>query len=286
MRGLAVLCLAACNQVYGLQETRSHDGSFFDVREDFTCPPIGDTPVFSPVFTQLQAGCTAAYTESREVAGATAFCNGQIAAGPIDGPFVAIPGLETVGSTSFVLPRLAPEGLELFFRENPTGGRVHVWQRTDGHMFEALRTLTPDIPFPSDVRLGTPTRGPLRRMLIGSMANLGKVDEIEIAPSGSSTTVRSHDAATLGVTLILGAPNMTPDGLRMVFPARIGDMSTASSHMMYSDRQSIADPFGTARVLTDIPFVADNSPFLIEGCSRLYTVTTSPSTIVWAQRQR
>lgn len=278
MRVLVLLGLTGCHAVFGLDPTKVAevpDAAFFDVREDFTCPPIGDTPKFSPVLTPIGPACTQ-YSESKMIGRAVAYC-GDPVSGPLDGPFAAIAGLE---QGRYVLPRLAPEGDLLYLRDNVTGP-ILIYRRTGDDAFSQSATVS----FPGtggEIVMGVPARGGRVAWARVMTAPPPTFEESVIASDGTVTPVGMHTVAELGVTAILGAPNFTPDGLRITFPARIGDASTGSNHMMYADRPGLGDPFDPARIIENIPYVLLQSPFLTETCARIYT--SSGNQLVWAQR--
>lgn len=89
-----------------------------------------------------------------------------------------------------------------------------------------------DEPTDSYVRFGTPSRGPLRRMMI---RNTGQdYREIEVDATGASTAIGTYTASDLGVVSLIGVPpNMSPDGLRIVFLSADQDLGTITA---YADR--------------------------------------------------
>ena len=266
-----LLILVGCNQIYGLDPTKVVDAAFFDVREDFSCPPIGVTPKFAPALTPIAARCTQ-YSESTEIGRASAFCGGP-AFGPSYVPFELISSLST-----FTMPRLAPEGDVLYVREFPA--TIRMYQRGAGDMFSSIGVVAYVLVPPNEeVLMGVPARG--GRMLVAQhrfTAAPTALDEIVIAPDGTITSVRSH--GPVPGFIVLGPPSFTPDGLRITFPGR--DTAMGMNYMMYADRAALGDPFGAPRIIENIPYVFNLSPYLNENCSRIYAV--SGDRLVWAQR--
>jgi hypothetical protein len=92
------------------------------------------------------------------------------------------------------------------------------------------------------------------------------VHELAIDGTGS-TEILQYSAAMLGVYQVNAAPNLSPDGLRMVFVGEI-DAADTAGHVFYSDRPDLTSPFRSAELLQGVPPVSD--PFMSEDCSRLY----------------
>jgi hypothetical protein len=271
MRWWSLLGLCACNQTLGLEHTQVVDASFFDVREDFTCPPFGETPKFAAAATTIATNCSH-YSESKTKGRAIAYC-GNSASGPLDGPFVEIAGLM---DGRYGLPRLAPEGDTLYVRDT-TADVLRIYNRSGDNDFTPAATV--DLSSGTgQITEGVPARG--GRMLWGRavVSPPPAFDEIVINSDGSIASTITHDISELGIQALGGVPNLTPDGLHIVFPGRVNNVSS----VMYADRQAVGDPFSTARVLDNIPFELLQTPFMNETCSRIYF--RSGDQLVWAQR--
>ncbi|MBA3397711.1 MAG: hypothetical protein H0T89_34120 [Deltaproteobacteria bacterium] len=281
---VASVLLGGCTQVFGLAPTEQQpvtDAAFFDAPADapFACPPIGETPQFSRVLNQIVQSCGeySATTEGRAVALCTEPAN-QLAEGPLDGLLIPIAGLEQTAELHVDFARYAPEGDELFVRswtQSTTIGRIRVYRRqAEGFVYThdvALPGQTTD----SFVRFGTPSRGPRRRMMVRN--NAFAYQEIEFDAAGTAVLIASYVAADLGVTSITQSPpNLTPDGLRLVFAGS----TTNASGVLYSDRASLADRFQPGRLLPGIPI--NPTPFLTHDCARIYV--SAIGYVFWVQR--
>jgi len=69
----------------------------------------------------------------------------------------------------------------------------------------------------------------------------------------------------------LSAPNLSPDGLRLVFSATVMVSQSSVTGVMYASRDSVTTPFtyGEMVFLQGPPAEAE-TPFLTEDCSRVY----------------
>ena len=123
MRGVGLLALlAGCNQVFGLKETVPTDAQQFDAPPDaaFTCPSPGSQPAFAAILRQAVTKNCVSYTTSITANRAAAFCIDldAIADGAID----ELPVTSTLSPPGkFDMPRLTPEGDEMWVRKRGTG---------------------------------------------------------------------------------------------------------------------------------------------------------------------
>jgi hypothetical protein len=280
MRGVLVLLVTcACNAALGLDETHGRppaDAQFFDAPADapYACPPFGTAPVFSAFFHQIiPTGACGWYTNSPSSNLAVAACSTAGSGGPLgygleQGPIGAT-SLVPLGLTPSLTASnavLSPEGDQLFVSAavgdngaiavyTPTG--VDAWAHASDVVTSPNPTLT----------VSTPTRvGVSRRVLYLD----GTLHELEEGPPGKWTEINAgkHSNTALGVSGIASVPQLSPDGLRMVFRAT-GVLLGAPELVVYADRASLADPFNPAVALDGIPADAQ-TPFLAEDCSRLY----------------
>jgi hypothetical protein len=285
----AILLLVGCNRIFGIAETGQTpppdaiDAAYFDAPADapFACPPTGETPTFSRLLNQIVQTC-ADYSPST-MGRAVGYCLGtkyQLAEGPVDGELVPIADFAEVDGTHLDLARYAPEGDELFVRvwlESSVFARIVVY-RPSGGTFVADHdiTLPAAEPIDSFVRFGAPSRGPLRRMMI---RNTGQdYQEIEVDATGASTSIGTYTAGDLGAASLIGLPpNMSPDGLRIVFLASDASVGTITA---YADRATINDRFSKVRILDGVP--RSDAPFMTENCGRVYF--TALGYVFWVQR--
>lgn len=277
---LAALC--GCNQILGLDPTVAlppADAQYFDAPSDapFTCPPAGTLPLFSPVLHQIQQNCR---FYSRSADWATAECRDtptRIAQGAPDGPFTSIGGLEDVNPFSYENPQLSPEGDELFVRYSDPGaatGTIQVFRRNGSAWLPAGMVTIDGVAISAEVAFGTPSRGPNRRMFVSNY-DISDLREIELDASYHATVVATYLPAQVD-TFLRSQPNLTPDGLRIIFSVGGGVQDQVS----YGDRATLADRF-TIQTLQNVP--TGETPFLTEDCGRIYF--SSASSVLWVQRQ-
>jgi hypothetical protein len=271
-RAVLVGTLCACNQIFGIAETRPLDAGareFFDAPIDapFECPATGGTPTFSRQLNQLVQTCIE-YSVS-ETGRAAGFCNepaAQVSEGPAEGPLAPVAGLESTTTDLIETAKLSPEGDELYVRIRPTSGttgRFAVYTRTGSGFAYSHDITLPSPPTSAFGRFGTPSRGPTRRMFVQN--NTGAFLEIQLDSTGASTLIQTYDSTKLGGTIVTTVPpELTPDGLHFVVILADSD----GSGVFYADRASLAEDFSTARRIAGVP--TNLAPFLVGDCGRLY----------------
>ena len=277
---LAILC--GCNQVFGLNPTEALpplDAQYFDAPADapFACPPIGTVPHFSRVLHQVQQDCFY-YTSAN--GWAVAYCDEpahQIAQGPLDGPFVPIAGMEQGGSQQYTEPHLVPEGDLLVVNARNTQslvGNIAVFRRGTADAWTPAYTVTLDVPIDRDATFGAPSSGPIRRMFFQN--GDGVYRELSMDETFTGTPLATYSPAELGVTFATKMPDLSPDGLRIIYAGYVGSRET----IFYGDRPSLADRC-TVTALTEVP--SGRYPFMTEDCARIYF--SAASSVLWVQRQ-
>lgn len=283
--GLLALC--ACNQVYGLAETRPEpvvDAQYFDAPVDapFACPPLtAPPPSYSRFLRQIPQDCRD-YSLSFATGVATARCfepRDHVAVGPIDELLGPIAGMTSdPGGVQYVSPQLAPEGDELFYLRvaSPNGRIEHRLRNSDGTWATAV-ALTPNLPVAAS--LGTPTRGTTRRMMVKLATTGTDLSEIEIAPNGTWSTVATYGYADLGVYYATSAPSLSPDGLRLVWSGQ--DIQTVSEKTYYATRPSLSARFESYAPLVGVPGAV--SPFMTEDCAKIYF--SAAASVLYVQQQ-
>jgi hypothetical protein len=284
------LLVVGCNRIFGISETGSLppadaiDAAYFDAPADapFECPPIGTAPQFSRQLNQIIQQCVEySLSTTGRAAGLCYDGVSQVSEGPSDGPLMPIAGLEQDSELHIDYVRYAPEGDELFVRiwhQSTVVGRIAVYRKSGTAWVPAYDVALPGgVTTDSFVRFGSPSRGPLRRMMVRNTSSVS-FDEIEFDSTGASTLVQTYDAASIGATSLSGfAPNLSGDGLRMLVSAPLPGNSNAAA---YAGRASLANPFGTAMALSDVPYSA--SPFMSDDCARVYFPALNY--MFWVQR--
>ncbi len=285
-----VLCLlvCGCDRVFGLQLPHEGDASlqFFDAPADapFACPPIGSTPQFAVLAHPVISQDCVEYTSSLSAAFGTAYCNGSGGGGsideaPVDKTMTVIPNLVATASTTYLHPRLAPEGDQLFTqRYDASGLAVAIFGRagagwTQASVVNHIGTASVTGAF----RFGTPTRGPARRMLVTDPGVGPLIYELAFDAGAWKVDLTHDPVSELGVPGVLLPPALSPDGLRILFSV----LTNSEIHTMYSDRATIHDPFRTAVRLVGVPNLSDG--FLTEDCARVYF--SSVGSVFYVQQQ-
>jgi hypothetical protein len=265
-----VVLAGGCNRVFGIEPTAAVQ---FDAPLDapFQCPPIGVQPRFSPVLQQAVTRSCLFYTTTRDRTLAAASCEASALddlpeTGLPDGTLAPASLTGAPAASTFGEVRLTPEGDELWVRRlTPAGATISVYRRVTDTDWTFVRDLS--ITTAADDRISAPSEriAGSRRLLMHAFASFALR---EFSDDGTTTTLeRAYTMSDLGVTYAL-FPNLTADGLRLVFA---GEPETGSTGVatMYADRPGVNDRFGKAVALTAGPVAHD--PFLTADCGRLYT---------------
>lgn len=287
MRGvLGLLALAGCNQIFDLRPTQAigtADAQYFDSPVDapFTCPPIGaPPPAYSSVVRQVAQDCSD-YTLSFTTGVATARChapNDHVATGPINEMVAPIAGMTSdPGGIQYVSPRLSPEGDELFYlRAVSNNSRIERRARAGDGSWSTPVALTPNVP--TSASIGTPSRGPVRRMFVKSLPG-ADVTEIEIAADNTWSTIATYGYTDLGVFYATSTPSLSADGLRLVWSGQ--EVPSASDRSYYATRGSLAERFDSFENMMGVPGAI--SLFMTEDCANVYFYAASA--IQYVQQQ-
>jgi hypothetical protein len=252
---ILLLALAACNQVFGLHESRERDGGQYDAPLDapFACPPIGGTPPsFSPLLHQVIVEDCRDYSISPS-GRAIALCSNRVAEGPRDELLMPLIEISTMPGSSLFTPRLSPDGQMIIFHEvRANATTVHVYVRMTNGSWQQLQ----DAPFGAQVDwISTFARGPT-----GDRVFVRTTDGIhEWAYEGSTwRDVLVETSGELGIRL--ATIQITSDGLRAVL--------YSDNALYYSDRPDESAKFRAAVPMSNVPAFPD--AFLTEDCSRMY----------------
>lgn len=292
---LSCAALAGCNQIFGLSGTHAApvtDAQFFDGVPDapFGCPVAGsgNLPAFNDRFIQLAPMDTCEnYTTSLPAGNiAVATCavpndqtgTQQLLTSAIDGVTMNVAPMTPFWPDG----KLSPEGDELWVvRTGPSGSNgllsVYVPDGSGGWKpgYDAFTTpfaySAPSTPMQKG--LGT------RRTLYSDTNGVHELDE---NPPGTWTEIpgRLYTIQTFGVGDIHSVPQLSPDGLRVVFA---GSTDTIHSSVYYADRADLSQPFGVAAPVVGPP--SDGAyPFMTYDCSRVYFAGLSSIFYVVEQR--
>lgn len=265
----ALVALGGCNQVFGLDTTQLFDApSRIDAPPDAppVCPAAGmQLRVAGPLAQVVRQSCTQ-YSASLPTRIAVANCstNGSSSYVPAEGRLDDLMGpmkLQT-SLTSLDLPRISPEGDEVYFRAwsaSGTGYVVEVFKRqSDGTWLD-----TGALPIaPSGINFITqPTRAPQRHVMLAYGTSI-----IEYADdgTGSWSQVGELKYADLGMTQFFN-PTLTADGLRLVF----GGYKTTNYQIFVVDRVDITNRFSAPVTIANMPGGIYDA-YIPEDCSRIY----------------
>lgn len=231
------------------------------------CPPLGKAPQYSRVFQQPISQACSEYTIS-ETSEAVAYCTSStamgVSQGAVDSPMMTLYAFAASNFGSYEHPRLAPEADTIFAMYYNSGGSFALtrWLRANDGTWAYASTIMLPPAVGTGAVFGTPTRGPLRHVM--ALANPTTVLELVIDDTESAVVVATITASQLDTGGISSPPNLTPDGLRMVFTAS----GLGGNHVFYADRSTIDAAFSAAIALVNAPATPD--PFMTANCGRLY----------------
>ncbi len=286
MRGLALVALCGCNQIFGLSKTHLEDAAYFDAPADapFTCPASG-VPAFKPDLHAVTTMNCRSYTTAAAAGLAAADCDG----GPwglSDNVYVVFPidrdpdpktVTPVLHAASYASTLIDPEGDQLFITyytsAGGSGGLVLVSYVASAGSWTAAPTPSLPMGFATGDKFSTPTRRSNRRaMYFHSLDQTWH--ELTEATAGTWIEVRSHPE--LGGTA--DEPRLSADGLRLT--ASRYDTS-GFDVPVYASRATIDDAFTPFAHLATVQDSAQY-PFLSDDCGRLYF--TSASSVFYAQQ--
>lgn len=265
----AVLTVAACNDVYGLGDTRLYTAPT-------SCPPIGTPPHYAPRFAQMLVADCDNYTPSSDAGFALAGCanNGTeyIGAGAIgdDLGLTDIPARNKCVNLNYA--RLAPEGDRAYVDDNNFdclgNDSFAEYVATDPmHWTYVGDSGIPPSTDGTGEELGSFTYGPDRHAMVVSGTD-GTLHEWVLQGTSWHEILPAYVGPELGLraSSINGAPNLTPDGLRLVFQAVGADGAAAT---FYMDRPAIDARFTVATPLAGVPGDVYDA-YLTPDCTRVY----------------
>ncbi len=97
--------------------------------------------------------------------------------------------------------------------------------------------------------------------------------------AGTATVHDTYSATDLGLSSMANAPNLSPDGLRLVMPAI--SLTGSLQRVVCSDRPSTDARFRPADELDAVAFVGD--PFVTSDCGRIYF--SAVKSVLFVQRR-
>lgn len=256
------LLLAGCNAVFGLEPT-----SLPPPDAPPTCPAYGQSLEFGTGLADAVDEPCFHYTQSGDAGIAAAACGTggayTIREGAIDAGVLADAAVvPTITGARFDQVALTPEGDQLFVRQVAGAAGTFVRYRRVGNAWD--QADTPFGPLSTNDSIGTPSdRGTTggRRLAVTHDISLLELAE---NPDGTYRQVRETLYLDLQVTYAY-APNMSRDGLRVVFHGTNNSVQRA----MVAERASLDVTFGPAKPIGGIP-VTVMTPYMTEDCGRLY----------------
>lgn len=272
----ALLVTCACNQAFGLSSTQLPAIDALPT----SCPPVGTTPHFSPIFHQVFAQTCTSYVPG--VSGtAVAQCSDPsltsygVGIGPTDQRLAIAVVPMVSASAELRAPRLVPEGDRMIvdnFNFDAQGGAFFA-EYAPASADRMTWTYARDSGIPHGTSLdfaniGTVTRSPLARVILAThLSTNGEFDELVEQAPGSWSTFATYHPTDLGLPLgvLPFAANLTSDGLHAVFQA----YTPGEKHIYYLSRASLTEQFGTATLLDGVPGDLTDA-VLTDDCTRLY----------------
>jgi len=262
-RLVAVLLVGACNQIFGVKDTRQIDAAYFDAPADapFTCPPPGIAPGFAPALHQDVLQNCIDYDVVGDRAIAECVTGGElvVSEGPRDQMMSPMSGIPvTAGNDMYDLPRLSSDGKELYLRHfdyaTNTQEAVMFTRAGDG-----MWQPGPAPPFARNVNdtFSTITSGPTGDRLF--------------VWNGSLVEEWVHEAAGWRDVESITVAGLTPNAFVGMNPAdsKRALIYSVDRHTYYTDRPDESSPFRTAVRIAEVPdygFDATMTP----DCGRIY----------------
>lgn len=268
---VAVVALAACNQVFGLDKVKLQDGPkpFFDAPTDaaFACPGPGEALRFSPLLRQVIAEPCVHYDQSASAGVAMALCNDpfdamlHVARGAVDQPLDLLYSFDEAGVDIQFL-HLTPEGDEVWLTYYD--GSYHV-RRYDLDSTGSWTRVGDFATSPGYIAMSAPTRSPMRHVIQVGVTDTDLHELVEQA-NGSYAETQRYSSADLGVFPV--TPQLSSDGLRLVFVGTPSGQPT--QHLWYAARTSIDSRFTAATLIDGVPVTENEHYYLNDDCSRIY----------------
>jgi hypothetical protein len=257
---IAIVLLAACNQVWDLDGTRLSN-------TPGECPSIGDVPQFRPGLLQVLSRICGGYNFASETAVASCYYSTPpnhfaIETGPIDGP-LAPADVPRAASIDHTIATLSRDGNRLYVRERDADANEHaiaVYRRS-GSSWQMDPALRLDLQGDGSAMFGPIATDGARDHVIVSRASWQSVTEYVVDQTW--TEVRTQAATAFGSDEVHGLA-MTSDGLRAIFKGVV----MGNFKPFYTDRERIDMPFRAATILENVPYY-DNA-FMTDDCARIY----------------
>jgi hypothetical protein len=259
--------------MFGLHDTHSQADAL-----PLGCPALGTPPRFSNKFHQVVDQDCVDYTTAADADLAMATCTGAgttaVFTGSIDQP-LSNAGITAPDPINVRRPRLFPEGngAYIVFDNYDANGddELAEFQLANGTWQNvgvlALSQWTTTFTLPT--YFGTPTRAPNRHIMVAACPDVICNDLVvhELVQKDDRSWIEPgapYRDVDLGVVQITDAPNLSPDGLRMLL---LAEPTVGRSQTFYADRPSIDVRFGPLVLLDTLP---ENADFLTADCTRLY----------------
>jgi hypothetical protein len=253
--------------VFGVRDTHPADAAYFDAPPP-ACPPIGGVaPRFAQEFRLGVVRPCVCYTTGGSRALALCSDTGTFEAeeGAIDSALspatIDLPPSTYLGSV-----KLFPDGDRFIaLLATFTAEYSLVIYRRDGArwVLDTTIMLPPDMVINGVSRPSTPTRDGHRFLML---QGTGVVELVETAPS---VWVKHACCDAIGLVSLYDPPNLTPDGLRIVFATQGGGPDDGTK---YADRNDVSEQFAPAKSIAGFPQL--NYAFMTEDCDKLYFSAT------------
>jgi hypothetical protein len=267
-----LLVIAGCNRIYGLDDTQRLDAQ--DEGPPPSCPEVG-APRYSRVLKQPITQNCREYTTNEDMTASLATCTSIMVIGSamsradaVDAPLAPFAIEPTAAQRTFTYPRLSPEGDRLVVEQLYNGDGFDqpplfsVYALENGTWQHDHELVDPMLVAGTEA-FGTPSRRPARIIRV-ELGTTSFTELVEDPPGTWRTNGRNYPPNHFGITDFSSPVNLSPDGLRIVFAARINNVAGT----FYASRRTLDEMFGPATQLEGVPPVVD--PFMTANCGRVY----------------
>ena len=261
MRVLALGLVAAtgCNLAFTASPDPDAPGEIIDPKK---CPGRDTAPVFGGSMVDVAPSTCISYSLSAAGDLALVDCAGMINQGSMEGGFAPVLFVSDPGDLA--VPKITPEGDEMFVRAGSRAPIIDIYKKVAVATWRF--TATTGVSGDADMSFSAPSSRSSGRRIIIATATLSPPQFDEYVATGTTWMFeRTHTADMLGVAQ-MRQPDLTPDGLHLVFS---GSVDSGETSIFYVSRSSVEEQFTTASPLA-LKVTNPQWPHMTSDCARLY----------------